>query len=346
MADRSGRTVVYVSSCDSHTIDVMGLDDATGVLSPIAKVALPGEPGSATPMAVSPDRGVLYAGIRSKPYTVACYAIDAASGRLTHLGNGPLADSMAYHAVDASGRFLLSASYPGHKIAVNPIDADGVVGPTTQVIGDLPFAHAIMTDPANRFAFVASLGSDTVRQYRFDAGSGQLTANTPDLLRFGDKVGPRHFVFHPDGRHVYLLSELSVEVYALDYAAAAGTLTIKQSLSYKTPGYAYNGGTWAGADIRMTPNGAFVYACERTTSTITAFRIGPDGHMTLVEQVPTETQPRTMAVDPSGRYLFAAGQLSDHVMVYAIDRDTGRLTIRGRYAAGKNPNWIEVVALP
>jgi 6-phosphogluconolactonase len=338
------RTVAYVGNAESHDVDVMAFD--AGTLSRIDKVRLPGEPGSATPMAVSPDRRFLYVGIRSKPYTVACYAIDAASGRLTHLGNGPLADSMAYHAVDAGGRFLLSASYPGHKIAVNAIDAHGVVGETLQVIGDLHYAHAIRTDPAGRFAFAASLGSDTVRQYRFDAATGRLTANTPDVLRFGDKVGPRHFVFHPDGRHAYLLSELSVEVYALDYAAEAGTLTIQQAVSYKTPGYAYNGGTWAGADIRLTPNGAFVYACERTTSTITAFRIAPDGTMTLVEQVPTETQPRTIAVDPSGRHLLAAGQLSHHVMVYAIDQEAGRLTILARYSVGRNPNWIEVVTLP
>jgi 6-phosphogluconolactonase len=346
MAERSGRTVVYVSSCDSHRVDVMGLDGATGALAPIETIALPGEPGSATPMAVNPARDRLYVGLRAKPYTVACYGIDPASGRLSHRGNGPLADSMAYLAVDASGRFLLTASYPGHKIAVNPIDAEGVVGPIRQVIGELPNAHAIITDPANRFALVASLGSDTVRQYRFDVSTGALTANNPEALRFADKVGPRHLVFHPDGRHVYLLSELSVEVYALDYAAEAGALAIKQALSYKTPGYAYNGGNWAGADIRMTPDGRFVYACERTTSTITAFRIAPDGSMSFVEQVPTETQPRTMAIDPSGRYLLAAGQMSHHVMVYAVGADTGRLTTLGRYSTGRNPNWIEAVALP
>jgi 6-phosphogluconolactonase len=339
------KTVAYIGNAESHDVDVMAFS-ADGTLTRIDKVTLPGEPGSANPMAVSPDRRFLYVGIRSKPFTIACYAIDAASGRLKHLGNGSLADSMAYHAVDASGRFLLSASYPGHKIAVNAIAPSGVVGETLQVIADLPNAHAVRTDPAGRFAFAACLGSDLLMQYRFDAATGRLVANNPAAVRFGDKVGPRHFVFHPGGKHVYLLSELSVEVYALAYAADAGTLSIKQALSYKTPGYAHNAGTWAGADIRLTPDGRFVYACERTSSVVTAFAIASDGTMTFVEQVPTETQPRSIAVDPSGRYLLAAGQLSNHVMVYAIDQASGRLTIRARYAAGKNPNWIEFVTLP
>jgi 6-phosphogluconolactonase len=345
MADRSGRTIVYVSSCDSHDIDVMALDDASGTLRAIEKVALPGKAGSATPMAVSPDRRFLYVVMRSQPYGVACYAIDSESGRLAHLGVGPLADSMAYLAVDGSGRFLLAASYPGHKVSVSAIGADGVVGATTQVIADLPNAHSIRPDPANRHVFVASLGSDTVRQYKFDAATGMLTPHATDAVRFGDKDGPRHFVFHPDGRHVYLLCELSVLVYALDYDAAAGTLKPMQSLSYKTPGYAYNGDKWAGADIRLTPDGRFLYACERSTSTITAFRVKEDGTIAHIEQVPTETQPRTIAVDPDGRYLFAAGQLSDHVMFYAIDQEAGRLRILGRHPVGRNPNWIEAVAL-
>jgi 6-phosphogluconolactonase len=346
MANRCGRTVVYASNCDSHDIDVLAFDAVTGVLSPVAKTPLPNKPGNATPMAVSPDHRFLYVVIRSQPFTVACFAIDGVSGRLTHIGNGPLADSMAYLSVDATGRYLLAASYPGHKVTVNAIGADGVVGKIVQVIGDLPNAHAIRTDPTNVFAFVASLGSDTLRQYRFDAATGQLSANAPERVRFDTKVGPRHFVFHPDGKHVYLLSELSTQVFALDYAAATGALTIKQAVSYRTDGYAYNGGAWAGADIRLTPDGKFLYACERSSSVVTGFRIEADGSLALIEQVPAETQPRTLAIDPAGGHLFAAGQISNHVMVYGIEATSGRLTIRSRCPVGRNPNWIEAIVLP
>jgi 6-phosphogluconolactonase len=51
---------------------------------------------------------------------------------------GPLADSMAYIATDRTGRFLLSASYQGNKVAVNAIGPTGVVGPTLQTIATKP----------------------------------------------------------------------------------------------------------------------------------------------------------------------------------------------------------------
>jgi 6-phosphogluconolactonase len=46
------------------------------------------------------------------------------------------------------------------------------------------------------------------------------------------------------------------------------------------------------------------------------------------------------------RWLFAVGQLSDSMTSYAIDGATGKLTKQKQYPMGKNPNWVEIVALP
>ena len=62
----------------------------------------------------------------------------------------------------AGGRFLLSASYPGHKVTVNTIGPDGLVGPVKQVLSTPPNAHAIIPDTSNRHVLVPSLGSDTL----------------------------------------------------------------------------------------------------------------------------------------------------------------------------------------
>jgi 6-phosphogluconolactonase len=335
---------VYVGNAGSNDLDVLRLDAETGALSSLERVALPTRPGGSTPMALSPDKRVLYVGIRSKPYTVAAYAIDKASGKLTHLGDGPLEDSMAYIFVDHSGRYLLGASYPGHKIAVNPIGPNGVVGATQQVIGDIPQAHAIQTDAANRFAFVPSVASDTVRLFRFDAATGTLSPNDPPVATFGSKDGPRHFVFHPNGRLLYQFCEISAALHVLDYDGGTGQMRPKQTVSCQIKDYVYNGGTWASGDIHITPDGRFVYTSERSTSTLAAFRVDQaNGLVTLIAFYPTETQPRGFNIDPSGRYLLAAGQLSDHVAVHAIDQASGGLTFLKRYPMGRNPNWIEFV---
>jgi len=55
---------------------------------------------------------------------------------------------------------------------------------------------------------------------------------------------------------------------------------------------------------------------------------------------------RGFGIDPRGRYLIAAGQLSHGLTCHAIDPKTGDLATLKHYPAGKNPNWIEFVVLP
>ena len=252
---------------------------------------------------------------------------------------------MAYIATDRSGKFLLGASYGGGKIAVNPIGEDGVVKPAQQVIAGQPNAHAVIADRANRHVLYSSLGNDTVGQLQFDAATGKLTPNDPPAVSVKAKAGPRHFRFSPDERFVYLLCELDASIYVFPYDAASGRLSKEtQVASALPPGFA--GKPWA-ADIHLTPDGKFLYASERTSSTLAAFRVDANsGALVPIASYPTETQPRGFAIDPSGRTLLAVGQLSNSLTAYAIDPDSGALRALERYPVGKNPNWIEMARLP
>ena len=154
-------TFAYVGNADSNDISVFRLDDA-GAMTPVQTAPLVGveKPGSSTPLAISPDRRVLIAGVRSQPYQAVSFAIDPGTGKLSHIGNGPLADSMANIALDRTGKFLFSASYGGNKVAVNPLSANGVVGDVKNVIPTGLNAHAALPSPDNRFMFATNLGSD------------------------------------------------------------------------------------------------------------------------------------------------------------------------------------------
>jgi len=338
-------TFVYVGCADSQDVTVLALQ-ANGELAPVETKPVPGpaKPGSTTPMAVSPDKKFLYVGLRNEPYSAASFAIDPRSGALAYIGSGPLADAMAYIATDRAGRFLLGASYGGGKIAVNPIGAAGVVGPPQQVIANQPNAHALLADRANRHVLYTSLGSDAVGQLNFDAMTGLLTPNDPPTVRVCAKAGPRHFRFSPDERFVYLLCELDGAVYVFPYDAAAGRLAKETQIASALP-KGFSGKPWA-ADIHLTPDGNFLYASERTTSTLAGFRVDPQsGALTAIDNFPTETQPRGFNIDPGGRFLLAVGQLSNSLTSYAIDQTTGNLTKLKRYPMGKNPNWVEIVSL-
>src|SRR5215475_3077317 len=111
-------TVVYVSNAGTKEIHVLAMNRESGDLDLLDKVPVPGtdKPSpSSMPMAVTPDHRFLYAALRSDSFPVSSFAIDPASGRLSHLATTPLQDSMAYIVTDRSGRHLLGASYPGAK---------------------------------------------------------------------------------------------------------------------------------------------------------------------------------------------------------------------------------------
>jgi 6-phosphogluconolactonase len=342
-------TFAYVGNADSNSISVFKLA-AGGEMIPVQTAAFTGveKPGSSTPLAITPDHRVLIAGVRSQPFVAVSFAIDPKTGQLSHVGNGPLADSMANIAVDRGGKFLFSASYGGNKVALNPLAANGVVGEPKQVIPTGLNAHAFLPSPDNRFAFATNLGSDQVLSFAFDAASGALTPSDPPAIKVPEKSGPRHFVFHPNGKFVYLIHELNGDVAAFTYEAKSGAWAEIQRTTALPEGF--NGKDsgqkpWA-ADIHISPDGRFLYASERTTNTLTAYKVdASSGKLTTIGSVPTEKQPRGFNIDPSGRYLAAVGELSDGMTVYAIDPSSGALARLKSYPTGKKPNWVEFLTL-
>ena len=344
-------TLVYVSNADSGDISVLRMDARSGELAPLQTVPVGGSCG---PLAISPDRRFLYAARRSAPFAAVAFVIDATHGGLSPLGEAALPASMAYIATDRSGRHLFGASYHEHKISVSAIGANGVPQPVHQIVTTEPHAHAVLADPSNCFVLATSLGGDILMQLRFDAASGRLTPNAPPAVQVRKGAGPRHLVFHPSARFVYLLNELdaSIDVFAFD--AERGTLTPLQTTHFMPsamPGTTPEpmpvpGAPWA-ADIHLTPDGRFLYSSERRSSTLAMFRVDTTtGLLSLIGHVATEAQPRGFNIDPRGRFLLAVGQLSHRLATYAIAADTGALTRQTDCAVGQNPHWVEIVDLP
>jgi 6-phosphogluconolactonase len=327
---------VYVSNEDSHDVSVFAFDEQTGALSPLQTVSTG---GIAMPMVLSANQLRLYVGVRTAPYRVLDFSVDPRTGQLTQLGEAPLANSMAYLSLDRSGKFLFSASYGGNMFSVNPIGPDGRPGNPQQTIPTGPMSHSIMASPDNRFVYGAVLGADQWLKFSFDPASGALTQASTPALTLPSKSGPRFFRFAPDGKHVYLIDELDARIHVLSYDAQHGTVKLEQTVSALPPDFGAQV-PW-GSDVHVTPNGRFLYASERRSSTITGFRIAPgSGKLTRIDSWPSETQTRGFNIDPTGHFLIAAGEKSGHVTVYKIDPH-GRLQPIGRQAAGAGPNWIE-----
>ena len=352
-------TFVYVSNAEDGDIGMYTLQ-ADGSLQPGPRVSAA---KIVMPMAVSPDKRFLIAAVRSKPFEAYSYSIDNKSGALNLIGKGPLAESYPYITIDGSGRFLLGASYGANQVGVNPIGTDGRVGEPLQVIATARNAHAIRTDNTNRFVFVPHLGSDQIFQFLFDDKSGKLTANTPPVIQLKQGSGPRHLVISKDNRFAYLLNELTATVTILALDANTGTLKDLDSVAALPPDTKLGPGMPRGAvgvagqaprntdndiwasDLHLTPNGRFLYAAERTSSTVGAFRVDTaSGKLTYLGSTPTEKQPRGFRIDPTGRFVVVSGEKSDTISSYAIDAETGALKPIGRFPTGKGTNWVEIVS--
>lgn len=341
-------TCVYVSNAESKEIFAFRMDPGSGALDLIERVAVPGTDlpsPTSLPMAVSPDRRLLYAALRSPPFAASSFTIDPSSGRLSLLATTALPCAMAYIVTDRSGRFLLAASYTDARLAVHAIDAAGrIEARPTQVMPTDPKAHCLVIDAANRFAYCAVLGADRVLQLVFDAGSGTLAPNSPPSVATRAGAGPRHLVFHPNGRFLYLLNQTSATISVYRIEPGSGELAEIETIATLPAHFL---GEANAADIHVTPDGRFLYASERQTSTLVGCRIGStSGLLEPIGRWNTETTPRGFAIDPRGRFLLAAGLDSNQLAVHAIDRETGALALRARYPVGGMPNWVEIVDLP
>jgi 6-phosphogluconolactonase len=338
---------LYVCLQDEDKVIGFTIDESTGQLTQQAEMPAAGGPSV---LALSPDRRVLYVGHRTRP-AISSFRIDQSSGALTLQASVSPEHAPTFLAVDRTGKYLLSAYYQGGYAAVHPLGADGAVGAAAVDRQETaPGAHAIATDASNRFAFVPHIarlndnvleppkndpGPNVIMQFRFDEGTGRLTPNSPFRLEPAERVGPRHYCFHPTLSLVYFSNEqgCSVTLYRLD--DAAGTLSAEQTMTTLPTGYSERNTC---SQIHLTPSGQFLYVANRGHNSIAGFAVdAATGHLSAIGQAATEAVPSAFGLDPSGNFLFAAGTASGRLAAYRINSETGVLTPLTTYAAGRRP---------
>jgi len=319
------------------------MDAATGQLTPKGEVPVAGGP---SPLTMSPDRKVLYVGHRNVP-GISSFRIDPGTGGLTQSGTVSPEAPPTFLSTDRKGRFLLSAYYQGARTAVHPLGADGSVGgPPIEWLETATGAHAMQTDPSNKFAFVphiAGNGPNAIFQFRFDETTGHLTPNSPFKVEPAEHLGPRHFCFHPTQNILYFSNEqgCSVTGYRLD--TSAGTLSAFQTITTLPAGYSERNTC---SQIQISPSGKFLYAPNRGHDSIASFAVdGSSGRLTAIGHMATEAVPSAFSLDPAGHFLFAAGSASNRLAAYRVNSDTGALTPLGTYDVGKRPMWVLITSL-
>lgn len=338
-------------------IALFEFDRETGAFTPKGLAASSINPSF---LAIHPSRKFLYSVNEidtfggKKAGGVSAFAIDEDSGKLALLnqqtsgGDGP-----CHLTVDRAGKNVLVANYGGGSVESIPIGKDGRLGtPVTFVqhsgtVADPrrqggPHAHSVNLDAANQFAVVADLGLDKLFVYRFDSEKGTLAPNDPPFASVAPRSGPRHFAFHPDGRHAYVINEINCTVTAFNYDPDRGVLTSIQTVTTLPEPVR---SSYSTAEVVVHPSGKFLYGSNRGHDSIAIFAIDPStGRLTTVGNKPTEGKtPRNFAIDPSGAFLLAENQDSGTIVVFRIDPQTGRLKATGQTAKVPSPVCIKFV---
>ncbi|GAA5506344.1 6-phosphogluconolactonase [Novipirellula caenicola] len=348
--------VVFISafkSGDEGAIHAFRFDTQTGVLEPLNRSTGIGQPFF---MALSPNGQFLYA-IDTDQFggdedeSIAAYSIEAETGKLTRLNRqSARGTASCYLDVDASGKSVLVANYASGSVAALPVREDGSLKEAASFIQHEgssmdpkrqqgPFAHSIVISPDNRFALAADLGLDKVLIYRLDAATGNLVVN--DVQPFASLPpgsGPRHLTFDPSGNRVYVINELKNTVTYFSYAADSGRLTLQQTISTLPEGFS---GTSHCADLKITPDGQFLYGTNRGHDSIAIYRIGSDGRLSRVGiKSSLGGGPQNLLITPDGRWLLCANMTGNNVRVFRIDSTNGGLTAVGDPVSVSMPSCL------
>jgi 6-phosphogluconolactonase len=328
----------------SKGIYALRLDSRTGELSAPVLVAETANPSF---LALSPDRSHLYAVSESSTMAVP-FATDLATGQLRPLQAQDSGGKAPCHlVVDRTERTLVLAHYHSGIVAALPIASDGTLGAPGSVIQhrgqsvdpsrqDSPHVHSVTLSPDNRFVLVCDLGLDRVFTYALDPATAKLTPGAVPFVATAPGVGPRHAAFTPDGRHVFVINEMGSTLVSYRYDKVTGALSPVDTQSTLPAGFTGDSST---AEVRVHPNGRFVYGSNRGHDSIAIFafdpatgRLKPAGHVLTGGRT-----PRNFALSPDGAWLVAANQNSDSLRVFRVDPQTGTLTPAAGQASVPSP---------
>jgi 6-phosphogluconolactonase len=279
------------------------------------------------------------------------------TGKLTLLNEVPThgADP-CYVTVDKTGKYALVANYTGASLAVFRISEDGSLGLGSSMIQHSGHSanpqrqrsahvHSVDLSHDNRFVYVDDLGIDGLLVYQFDDEKGTLKSNSSKYATFDPGSGPRHFALDASGKFAYVISEMKGTVTAFSNDPATATVQQLQTISTLPKDFK---GEIESAEVEIHSSGRFLYASNRgDANSIAVFSVDNNsGTLTSVDYVSTQGKtPRSFQIDPTGKLLFVGNQGSNNIVVFRIDKKTGRLTPTGQVFDEASPVCLKFLKI-
>ena len=287
------------------------------------------------------------------------FAFDPADGKLTLVDSQKSGgENPVYVSPDISGRWLINANYTGGSASVFRITEEGKISPAIQVINytdssinklrqSKSHIHSAVFSPDSKYAFFPDLGADKIRIYKFDTlQSKPFQKGAKSFTRTFPGSGPRHIIFNSKGNVAYFVEEMggAVDVYSFK----KGLLKPIQRLIMHSENSENNSPkkilSYSGADIHLSPDGRFLYATNREPqNNIAIFSVKKNGKLKAIGSDSTYgVHPRIFAIDPTGKFLIVANQMSDNIVVLKRDPVTGMLKKTGEEIKIESPSCVKI----
>ncbi len=332
----NGVATFYIGTYTDHSasqgIYAATLDTQNGHLSDLKLVAPAKDPNF---LAISPDHRFLFAALKDG---VESFKIQADT-TLKLITTRPVSGADLCHvSIDRTGHALFAANYSGGAVDSFPVDDGGKIGVLASSVAfsgsgpnparqKKPFAHSAYTDPLNAFVYACDLGTDSIWSYKLGEGA-KLTATDPPAAKVPPGSGPRHLAFSADGSLVYVVNEMGVSVSVFSRDGTTGALKLLDTESNVWPGDPIS--TTTSAEIVLHPSGKWLYVSNRNPGhdTISVFALDGHGGLKLVQDAPSPVKcPRSIAIDPTGHWIIAAGQNDDMIVELKVDPTTGQISM-------------------
>lgn len=212
-----------------------------------------------------------------------------------------------------SGSSLLAANYHEGLFTVYRTDSHNLSCATQIACGEKAGCHQSLG--RRGFILVPCLEQDQVRIF-------DRKFSPRGVILFPAGSGPRHGIFHPKDRTLWMVTERSHELYHFNYADTRYQLLQQVSILPKDhPEYAAS----TTAAIRLSPDGRFLYTSTRGADIMSVFALDADGAH-LIQQVPCGGKhPRDFILSDDGRYVLVLCRDSDDLLSFPRDAETGKL---------------------
>ena len=255
-------------------------------------------------------------------------------------------------AVSNDGKAVLVANYTGGSVASFLEDDAGHLTPASfmqfpaDAHGPVPdrqqqsHAHSALVSPDGDFVLVNDLGLDRIHIFRLERTTSKLLPHKPDHWASSAGAGPRHLVFHPNGKWIYCINELNATIDQLQWNPTHGTL-VTRSTAHTMPAGVDPMGKRA-CEMVFSKDLRFLYAANRVHESFAVFAVdATTGALTHVQEFPNPgAESRHMAIDPSGKWLLSANQFSGDISVFPLDAATGKMSARSSVVKIAGPSCL------